>query len=43
VVTAFWQSSTGQFERGVPTQIVQIVGVGVTAGLFNALYMFVKG
>jgi hypothetical protein len=31
VIAAFWQSSTGQFECGVPPQIVQIIRIWVAA------------
>src|SRR5487761_1455272 len=32
VIAAFRQSPTGQFERRIPAQIVQIIGIGVSAG-----------
>lgn len=32
MVSGFRQAATGHFERGVPAQVVQIVGIGVAAG-----------
>ena len=31
IISAFWQSSTGKFEGGVLTQIIQIISIRVAA------------